>query len=142
MKFKNRYRIESARLSYWDYSSPGLYFVTVCTKFFEPYFGKIDRGFSLLNELGQTVFQYWSEIPQHHKNIAIDEFIVMPNHIHGIIVIVETLHATSLQSTSLLPTMSSISPRKGSLGVIIRSFKSGVTRWARMNSYPNYAWQP
>ena len=147
MKFKNRYRIESARLRSWDYSSPGWYFVTVCTKRMKPYFGKIDQVSSSLSELGQTVNQFWSEIPQHHKNIAIDEFIVMPNHIHGIIIIVETLHATSLQSmsqqtTSLHPTRSSISPRKGSLGVIIRSFKSAVTRWARMNGHPNFAWQP
>jgi len=98
MKFKNKYRIESARLHSWDYASPGLYFVTVCTKQIEPYFGGIDQGLNILNELGQTAYQYWSEIPQHHHNIKIDEFIVMPNHIHGIIIIVETLHATSLHS--------------------------------------------
>ncbi len=158
MKFKGRYRIDSARLSSWDYSSPGWYFVTVCTKQMKSYFGRIDQGSSILNKLGQTVYKYWSEIPQHHNNTSIDKFIVMPNHVHGIIIIedtldtetshvetldaqmshVETLHATSLPRSK----MSSISPRKGSLGVIIRSFKSAVTRWARKNAYPNFALQP
>jgi putative transposase len=137
MKFKNKYRIESARLRPWDYSSPGWYFVTVCTKQMKPYFGRIDQGFPILSELGQTAYQYWSEIPQHHHNTKIDEFIVMPNHIHGIIIIVETLHATSLPPS----TMSSISPLQGSLGVIVRSYKSAVTRWARSNGLPDFAWQ-
>jgi len=148
MKFKSKYRIESARLRSWDYASSGWYYVTVCTKQLKPYFGKIDHAVSIMSNLGQAAYQYWSDIPQHHNNTEIDEFVVMPNHIHGIIVIaetldidtshVETLHATSLPSSS----RSSISPRKGSLGVIIRSLKSAVTRWARMNGYPNYAWQP
>ncbi|MFA9404307.1 MAG: transposase [Anaerolineales bacterium] len=128
--------------------------MTICTKQLKPYLGKIGEGLLILNELGQTTYQYWSEIPQHHTYVTIDEIIVMPNHIHGILILaetlpvetppaaetlpVETLHATSLPSS----TMSSISPRRGSLGVIIRSFKSAVTRWARKNGHPNFAWQP
>jgi len=148
MKFKSKYRIESARLRSWNYASSGWYFVTVCTKQLKPYFGNIDQAVTNMNDLGRTANQYWFDIPKHHEYTAIDEFVVMPNHIHGIIAIaetldidasrVETLHATSLRS----PTRSSISPRKGSLGVIIRSYKSAVTRWARMNGYPNFAWQP
>ena len=127
--------------------------MTICTKQLKPYLGKIDEGFPILNELGQTTYQYWSEIPQHHTHVEIDEFIVMPNHIHGIIIIVETLHVETphaetlpvetLHATSLPSSkMSSISPQKGSLGVIIRSFKSAVTRWARTHNHPNFAWQP
>ncbi len=148
MKFKNKFRIESARLQTWDYASPGWYFVTLCTKQLKPFFGKVDKGFTIMNDLGQIVYQYWSDIPQHHDNTAIDEFIVMPNHIHGIIIILETLdldtsHVETLHATSLPPLIRpSISPQKGSLGVIIRSFKSAITRWARINGYPNYAWQP
>jgi REP element-mobilizing transposase RayT len=152
MKFKRKYRIESARLRSWDYSFPGWYFVTICTKQLKPYLGKIDEGCLVLNELGLTTYQYWSEIPQHHNNSAIDEFIVMPNHIHGILILVETLHVETshaetlpvetLHATSLpSSTMSSISPRKGSLGVIVRSFKSSVTRWARTHNHPHFAWQ-
>jgi REP element-mobilizing transposase RayT len=82
----------------------------------------------------------------------------MPNHVHGILILVETpraetLHVETLQAETVrvetlpatsLPssTMSSISPQKGSLGVIIRSFKSAVTRWARIHGHPNFAWQP
>ena len=158
LKFKKRYRIESSRLRSWDYASPGWYFVTICTKQMKPFFGRIDQGCPVYNDLGQIANQYLSEIPWHHTNAAIDEFIVMPNHIHGIIVLVETLQATSLRATSkhaspqhatskhtTLPsgsTMSSISPRKGSLGVIVRSYKSAVTHWARKNGNPDFAWQP
>ena len=143
MKFNSRWRVESARLRSWDYSSPGWYFVTVCTKNMKPNLGRIDQGFPILNELGQTVYQYWTEIPQHHSNTAIDEFIFMPNHVHGIIIIVEAFPVETLPATSLRPSpMSSISPRKGSLGSIIRSLKSAVTRWARTNGRPDFAWQP
>ena len=143
MKFKRKYRIVYARLRSWDYASPGWYFVTICTKQLKPYLGKIGEGLLILNELGQITYQYWSEIPQHHTYVTIDEFIVMPNHIHGILILAETLTVETLHAASLLSsTMSSISPRRGSLGVIIRSFKSAVTRWARKNGHPNFAWQP
>ena len=105
MKYRGQYRIESTRLKGWDYSSAGYYFVTICTKDKRPYFGIIVDGVVQLSDMGEISFNHWMEIPEHFSSVGIDEFVVMPNHVHGIIVIrsndmsnVETLHATSLRT--------------------------------------------
>ena len=139
--FKNKYRIESIRLKEWDYRNSGYYFVTICTKNREPYFGHIVKGNMILSPVGEIAAQCWREIPKHHAGVQLDEFVIMPNHAHGIVVIcspVGTLHATSPQGKS---TMSEISPKAGSLGVIIRSYKSAVTRLAGLAGFKEFAWQ-
>ncbi len=98
-KFKNKYRIPSARLAGWDYSHPGSYFITTCTKNRKHFFGEIIDGEMHLNEIGVIADNSWAEIPDHFENITLGEFIIMPNHVHGIITIndrVETGHALSL----------------------------------------------
>src|SRR5258708_33203920 len=106
-KYQNKYRIPSARLQTWDYGSNAAYFTTICTTNREHFFGEIMNGIMQLSEIGKIANQFWIEIPNHFPFVILDEFIVMPNHIHGIIVIdrpvtppVETLHATSLQPSS------------------------------------------
>ncbi len=96
-KFNNIYRIPSARLAGYDYRNEGLYFVTICTKDKAPFFGTCSNGEMHLNEIGLLAKTFWEEIPVHFPNVILDEFVIMPNHIHGIICIhsVETLHATS-----------------------------------------------
>lgn len=86
-KFQNKYRIPSARLQNWDYGSNALYFVTICTAHRECYFGKIVNGKMILSEIGNIANQFWFEIPIHFPFVVLDEFVVMPNHVHGIIVI-------------------------------------------------------
>ena len=81
-KFQNKYRIESTRLKYWDYSNPGMYFITICTHNFVEWFGTINDRKLGLNAMGDIAEKCWIEIP---------------NHIPGIICIVETRHAVSLQ---------------------------------------------
>jgi putative transposase len=97
--FRNKYRVESQRLKYWDYSTPGWYYVTICTKNMKCWFGKIENGKMVLNELGKIVVETWKNIPEHYKKIELDYFVIMPNHMHGIMIInsVETGHAPSLQ---------------------------------------------
>ncbi len=85
--FKNKYRIDSTRLKDYDYSQDGSYFVTICTKERELFFGEVQNNKMILNDLGVIAEKYWLEIPQHFENTELDEFIIMPNHIHGIIVI-------------------------------------------------------
>jgi putative transposase len=97
---------------------------------------------------------YWREIPIHHDNILIDAFVIMPNHVHGIIVItdsentpdvyVATLHATSLRGVQQCETeyFSAISPKKGSLSAIIRGYKSAVTKKIHADLNPAFAWHP
>ena len=144
--FKNKYRVESARLHGWDYTSAGWYFVTICTHNRECVCGDVVNDDVELSPLGEIAYQYWAEIPAHHADVEIDAFVIMPNHVHGVVIIpdrpVETLHATSLHATSLpRGAMSAISPRPGSLSAIIRSYKSAVTRWAGLNGYSSFAWQ-
>jgi putative transposase len=86
-KFRNKYRIKSARLVGYDYSSNGAYFITICTKRKIPYFGEIIDNKMILSETGIIVKNFWLEIICHYPNICLDEFIIMPDHIHGIIII-------------------------------------------------------
>jgi len=83
--FSERFLIKTTRLSKWDYSSPGFYFITICTINKTNYFGNIWDGKMILSDIGQIVNKYWYEIPNHFNNVKLDEFIVMPNHVHGII---------------------------------------------------------
>ncbi len=76
---------KSIRLSNYDYSQGGCYFITICTKNMISYFGEIFGNEIKLSETGKTAFGYWENIPSHYQNTNLDEFIVMPNHIHGLI---------------------------------------------------------
>jgi REP element-mobilizing transposase RayT len=77
------------RLKNYDYSSPGAYFVTLCTKRKGNIFGEVVDGIVNLNEYGLIARKFWLEIPEHYNNVEIDAFVVMPDHVHGIIVILE-----------------------------------------------------
>jgi len=93
-KFKGKYRIPSARWAAWNYSNNAAYFVTICTAHRAHYFGEVLNGAMTLTALGRAAADCWREIPAHFPFVVLDEFVVMPNHIHGIIVIqkpVETL---------------------------------------------------
>ncbi len=109
-KFKGKYRIASARLASWDYGSNAAYFITICTHDRSPAFGIIINGQVQLTALGQTAWDCWLAIPEHFPFVVLGEFVVMPNHVHGIIIIrkpvdivVETQDFASLQPTHLSP---------------------------------------
>lgn len=92
-QYNNRYRINSTRLTDWDYGSNACYFVTICTGNRQPYFGEIIQadtladGFASLQatHLGVLASQYWTDIPLHFPFVALDEYVVMPDHVHGIL---------------------------------------------------------
>ena len=161
VKFQNKYRIPSTRLQHWDYGQPAAYFVTICTKGRENHFGDVINGKMNLSGVGIIADILWHEIKNHTPNIELGEFVVMPNHVHGIIIIhnsdnnigngdiVETLHATSLrppihrnphQPESKNEFMANISPKSKSLPTIIRSYKSAVSKHAHRLGF-NFAWQ-
>lgn len=75
------------RLKDYDYSQAGYYYVTVCTKDRHECLGEIKDGAMIFNECGESVDRYWAQIPRHYGNVTLDEFVVMPNHVHGIILI-------------------------------------------------------
>src|SRR6056297_360165 len=86
-KFKGKYRIESARLQNWDYGWNALYFVTICTKNRECFFGEIQDGKMEFSKIGEKAGKFWLEIPEHFPFVKLDVHVVMPNHVHGIIII-------------------------------------------------------
>lgn len=149
-KFNDKYRIKSARLAGYDYRNEGLYYVTICTKHRAHFFGECENGIMLLNDLGKMAEDIWLAIPSHFSNVSLDEFVIMPNHIHGIIIIdkkieierssVETYNYTSLQMPKN-PHFQNLSAPAKSLSTIIRAFKTVVTTESRKIN-PNFAWQP
>lgn len=85
-KFQNKYRIPSARLQTWDYANNGAYFITICTQNREHFFGNIKNGIMQLSEIGKLAAQFWYEIPNHFSMVELGNFVVMPNHVHGILI--------------------------------------------------------
>ena len=79
----------SIRLKGYDYAQEGVYYVTVCVGERACLFGDVRDGEMMLNDAGRTVDKWWSELPQKYNTVKIDEYQVMPNHLHGIIMIVE-----------------------------------------------------
>ena len=86
-KFQNTYRIQSTRLQKWDYGWPAAYYITICTNHRICYFGHIRSGIMHLSEPGLIARDFWLEIPKHFPFVELSDFIIMPNHIHGIIIL-------------------------------------------------------
>ena len=88
-KFRNKYRIASARLKNWDYGRNASYFITICTKNRAHFFGEVNpiTHEMQLTEIGKLADKFWMEIPIHFPFVQLGEFVVMPNHTHGILII-------------------------------------------------------
>ncbi len=151
--FKDRYRIDSIRLKDWDYRSEGAYFITICTKNRECLFGEIKNQKTFLSNTGKIAEKYWIDIPKHFGHVELDAFVIMPNHIHGIIIINEIYDdrdvvnnggrdvACNVSTEADNEFMSTISPKSKSLSVVIRSYKSAVKQWCNKNNHCNFSWQ-
>lgn len=140
MKYNpEKHHRRSIRLKGYDYTRPGYYFVTICTKDREHFFGEIVDGKMYLSEIGKKVQQCWDEIPQHFPQVRLDEWVIMPDHVHGILVIMDSVEpaggSKSLGDESGRPRGTSMT-----IGSIIRGFKSGVTKWARENTDIYVVW--
>lgn len=120
----------SIRLPGYDYRDGGVYFVTICTKKKEHLFGKIRNGMMGLNEYGCVVADCWQSIPTHFPGVELDAFIIMPNHIHGLLYVDDQ---SCRGMACHAPTQRKFGkPIASSLPTIIGSFKSAVTK--RINS--------
>ena len=131
-------RRNSLRLKGFDYSQPGDYFATICTRHRECIFGRIEGGKVELSEAGEIVDSCWKKIPAHFVNTRVDTYQVMPNHVHGIIEVTEKgcprqaneIKEGRCRGVQLnAPTgngLSNVSPGKGTLSVIVRTFKAAV----------------
>lgn len=121
---ENRTR-KQLRLDSYNYSSEGLYFITICTKRFRYLFGQIENDEMLLNQLGKRVSICWESIPMYYPAIVIHQFVVMPNHLHGILEIREEKQPN----------------RRNSISLAIRGFKGEITKWAKNKGYTEGLWQ-
>ena len=86
-KFQGKYRIESARAPFWNYGWNAAYFVTLCTRHRTCFFGDVQNKTMHLSQIGQIAQACWIEIPQHFPFVRLENHVVMPNHVHGIVVI-------------------------------------------------------
>lgn len=155
-KTKKQYRHQG-----YNYDEDGYYFITICTKNRELFFGKINNGEIKYSLLGEAAKKCWSEIPKHFPFTKLDEFVIMPNHIHGIIIIRHednvavgtqnfvfrsagdvTGNGGTQDFAFLRETVygNKFGPQSKNLGSIIRGFKIGVTKFANQNNL-FFAWQ-
>lgn len=143
-RFQNKYRLDSARLKNWDYGCDASYFITICTIDRENYFGEIQNGKMQVSPAGAIAHALWFEIKNHAKHIELGEFVVMPNHVHGILILDGNCRDVACNfptETDKNETMSAISPKSNTISTIIRSYKSAVTKYCNRLEIP-MAWQP
>ncbi|UGU16167.1 transposase [Sinomicrobium kalidii] len=163
-KFRNKYRIASTRAQWWDYGRNAAYFITICTAGRECFFGKIENKELKMSHVGVIADLLWFELKNHRKNVFLGEYVVMPNHFHGILILnnenrtsvvtdtinndvddVETGHALSLQPPSQTNGKTIGRKRfqnigKNTVSSIIGGYKSAVSKHARRLGY-DFGWQ-
>jgi len=146
-KYRNKYRTSSARLEGWDYGSHGLYFVTICTKDRVKYFGEIEGNTGSetqrsetqsiaslqMTEIGKIAYQNWENIPTFHPYAELDDFVIMPDHMHGILFINKP-DKTSWE-------INKFGGQSKNLASILRGFKSSVKTYSTTNNI-DFSWQP
>jgi len=131
MNYKNR---QSIRLSNYDYSTPGHYFVTICVKNMCCVFGRVIDQKMRYSPIGQIVAEEWIKTGTLRSNIELDQWIIMPNHIHGIIIIDHKI----VRATQRVAPAGLFS---NSLGSIIGQFKSACTKRIWAAGYRHFRWQ-
>ncbi len=142
--YKNKYRIECARCRNWDYSSNGYYFITICTHNREHFFGEVMADQMQLSLVGEIVAEELQKTEQIRPNVALDEWVVMPNHVHGIIIIKnqpahtsgETFHRNVSTTMTKKPRLTS-----NSLGSILGQYKSVCTKRIWEAGFDDFDWQ-
>jgi len=136
------HRRKSRRLNGYDYAKEGLYFITIKTQNNRKLFGEITNGIMTLNDSGSTAKNCWLAIPEHFPHADIHDFVIMPDHVHGIIEII--YNPNSVGAENFLPLRDSKTNNPSScktIGSIIRGFKTGVTKWMRLHTDINEVWQ-
>ncbi len=146
---KSKRRKNSLRLQGWDYSRPGAYFVTVNVKGRVCFFGKVKDEQVVLSDVGKMADSELFKLPEHFPYLYIDEYIVMPNHIHAILFIMQNVLSIRRDVHMNVPTSDpnkseyhqKISPKNGSVSVVIRTYKAAVKTWCNINGYGDFDWQ-
>jgi putative transposase len=113
----------SIRLKGYDYTTVGGYFVTICTAKREHLFGAIENADMKLNSFGRIVHDHWHNLPSHYPTIMLDEFVIMPNHIHGIIFLADKPKEQTIEASKI---------KYPALSEVVRAFKSFSSRLINM----------
>jgi putative transposase len=141
--YKNKFRIETSRLKDWDYSTPWWYYVTICTKNFRNWSGEIKNGKMILNDLGKIIKEEWLRTKEIRANVDLDYYVIMPNHFHGNIILldVETSRwdVSNKNETGHRPVSTQLKPN--SLGSVIGQFKSVCTKRIHKLGFTDFQWQ-
>ena len=116
----NIHRRRQVRLNGYDYSNGGAYFVTICTHEKRNVFSRVLDGTLQLHPYGRIADECWQQIPEHYPHVALDEWIIMPNHLHGILIL--TTDSNNIAPASFGKT------QIGTVSAIINNFKGAVTR--------------
>ena len=135
----NQHHRKSLRLRDYDYSQGGGYFVTICTHHRKCVLSGLINGELILSLIGEKAKEFWQKIPKHFENVQLDVFVIMPNHIHGIIIIKDEENVGVQNFEPLQNEFQHIIPK--SLGSIIRTYKSVLTSWCKNNGFANFKWQ-
>lgn len=157
--FDNKYRIESTRLKNWDYAKQAAYFITICSKDKKHYFGKIENDKMNYSPIGAIADVLWHEMKKHKENMELGEYVIMPNHIHGILILNEPMNSLeSLPEDDLvidnkfqeymkliadqpdIQNMAETLSSSRSISSIIRSYKSAVSKHANRLGL-DFGWQ-
>jgi putative transposase len=131
---RTNYHRRSIRIKDYDYSQHGAYFLTICTYRRQCLLGDIVEDTMRLNPIGKVAADRWTAIPEHFPSCELDEYVLMPNHIHGILLIVDDARRDGEDeikgAACCAPTAGAVerAVRPGSLAVVIRSFKAAATR--------------
>ena len=133
----NKYRIQSTRLPNWDYRNEGFYFITICTANRINYFGNVIRSQMILSHEGNIVAKEWSKTDQIRPYVKLDEWIIMPNHLHMILIISEK----QIESSYKNPSDTHTKWASSSVGSIINQFKGRCTKRIRSKGQTQFAWQ-
>ena len=132
----------------WDYASSGLYFITICTANRQHFFGKVEGGVMQLSNIGLIVKHEWEKTfrMRPDMNLQMDEYVIMPNHFHAIIIIGDNKYNS--QGRDAMHCVSTggdyknkFGPQSKNLTSIVRGFKIGVTKNAR-KIHADFMWQP
>jgi REP-associated tyrosine transposase len=117
----------SIRLKGYDYACAGAYFVTICTQNRECLLGEITNGVMASNSFGAIVQACWDDLPNHYPNMELDAFVIMPNHVHGIVKLTDVVGA-GLVGAGLRPAPTENAAKRHGLPEIVRAFKSFSAR--------------